>query len=101
MITIEIHGLNFPEAHKLRAKIFEEIADKKYASMVGIEIFTTDIIGINGNVKPKLCLATNCGQYADEILIFLQDFTFKNTSPKMSVGYIKLSDYNYYHAPKP
>lgn len=93
MITIGIHGLNFQEAHKLRAKIFEEIKDKRYASGTTVEIYLTDTLTIGGTARPYLRLATNCGEYAYEMLNFLQDFTEKHTNPKMSVGYSKLSEY--------
>jgi len=86
---VEIHGLELPEAHQVRRRIFKKFRENPLVKHLVVEIFTTESEDREKHAKPYLRLVNMCQDGTPLIINQLLDFGFDVYHVKLNGFYLK------------
>ena len=86
MPNIEVHGLSWWKARKIRRRIFDLFKETPYAHEVVVTIFSTKVTDIHAVNQPFLRLVNDRLKNAYEILVLLKRLG-------MDIEYLKLKQF--------
>lgn len=86
MPNIEIHGLGWWKARKIRKRIFNQIKDKPYAEEAVVTVFRTWVFDIHGKSQPFIRLSISSLKHVYEIIGLLKPLG-------MDIEFLKLKQF--------